>query len=108
VSHRLERLDQVYRDDPVYFITACVHERKDLLATPEIHQAFRVFGEEAGHRNILVGRYVLMPDHVHFFVSLAPDQELSVWMKSLKNALSKTLRNKGHAAPHWQKGFSIT
>ncbi len=26
-------------------------------------------------------------------------------MKSLKNTLSKTLRENGHHAPHWQKGF---
>ena len=26
-------------------------------------------------------------------------------MKSLKNYLSKTLREEGVAAPHWQKGF---
>ena len=25
--------------------------------------------------------------------------------RSLKNSLSKTLRQQGHAAPHWQKGF---
>ena len=26
-------------------------------------------------------------------------------MKSLKNSLSKTLRQQGHLSPHWQKGF---
>jgi REP element-mobilizing transposase RayT len=28
-----------------------------------------------------------------------------MWVKSLKNALSKTLRMQGVGAPHWQKGF---
>ena len=32
-------------------------------------------------------------------------QPLSDWMKSLKNALSKTLREMQVPAPHWQKGF---
>jgi putative transposase len=46
-----------------------------------------------------------MPDHLHLFVALAPDQRLSLWMKSLKNSLSKTLRSLAVESPHWQKGF---
>ena len=50
--------------------------------------------------------YVLMPDHVHAFVGLDDRQiDLSGWMKSLKNTLSKALRFDGIAAPHWQKDF---
>jgi putative transposase len=30
---------------------------------------------------------------------------ISVWMKSLKNTISKTLRENGVAPPHWQKTF---
>jgi REP element-mobilizing transposase RayT len=53
-----------------------------------------------------VGRYVLLPDHAHFFTAFTPDSpSLSWWMKSWKNALSKTLRRNGAPAPHWQKGF---
>ena len=47
-----------------------------------------------------------MPDHIHVFV--ATDDEkitLSEWMKSLKNAISKTLRLSGVDAPHWEKTF---
>jgi putative transposase len=52
-----------------------------------------------------VGRYVIMPDHLHLFVAVDSLLELSQWMKSLKNTLSKTLRTKGEPSPHWQKGF---
>jgi putative transposase len=31
--------------------------------------------------------------------------DLSSWIKSLKNALSKTLRAQDVSPPHWQKGF---
>jgi len=51
-----------------------------------------------------VGRHVLMPDHLHLFVSV-DEISLSNWVKSLKNALSKSLRGLGCEAPHWQKGF---
>ena len=49
---------------------------------------------------------MLMPDHVHAFVAI-DDQKISLseWMKSLKNALSKTMRSKRIPAPHWQKTF---
>jgi len=53
-----------------------------------------------------VGRYVIMPDHLHLFVSM-DDQRimLSAWMKSLKNMASKALRLNGIPPPHWQKTF---
>ena len=53
-----------------------------------------------------MGSYVLMPDHFHAFVAL-DDKKVTLvnWMKSLKNAMSKTMRSVGIAAPHWQKGF---
>jgi REP element-mobilizing transposase RayT len=47
-----------------------------------------------------------MPDHAHLLVGFAPDSlGLSSWVKSLRNALSKTLRAMKVRSPHWQKGF---
>jgi REP element-mobilizing transposase RayT len=47
-----------------------------------------------------------MPDHIHLFAGFGPESiSLSAWMKSLKNAISKTLRNATFVGPHWQKGF---
>ena len=47
-----------------------------------------------------------MPDHLHAFVALDGERiDLSTWVKSLKNALSKQLRKSGFSSPHWQKGF---
>jgi len=47
-----------------------------------------------------------MPDHLHAFVATG-DQKitLSLWMKSLKNSTSKSLRRKRVVAPHCQKTF---
>jgi REP element-mobilizing transposase RayT len=70
-----------------------------------MHDSFRHFSILAQERNILVGRYVIMSDHVHFFVYFGDAMQISVWMKSLKNSLSKTLRCLGKLAPHWQKGY---
>jgi len=47
-----------------------------------------------------------MPDHLHAFVALDGNRvQLSNWVKSLKNMLSKQLRRSGISSPHWQKKF---
>ena len=103
---RLHRLEQVCVESPVFFITFCTEGRKAFLAHSRIHAAFVHFCNEAMQRDLFVGRYILMPDHVHLFVKLPPPSDnLSNGMKSLKNSLSKELNEIGLAAPHWQKGF---
>ncbi|MFU8893968.1 MAG: REP-associated tyrosine transposase [Luteolibacter sp.] len=103
---RLTRLPFVFTENPVYFITACTQGRRPLLSNPETHAVFRDFCILARDHGVLVGRYVLMPDHLHLFVCIPPgDIGLSAWMKSLKNALSKHWRGQGIKSPHWQKGF---
>ncbi len=53
-----------------------------------------------------MGRYVLMPDHLHLFAAFAPGApQLSKWMAALKGALSAVWRAQGRRAPFWQKGF---
>lgn len=104
--NRLTRLDTVFTENPVYFITACTEQRRHLLANDAAHEVFVRFCSLAGSRGVMVGRYVLMPDHLHLFVCIPPGATgLSNWMKSLKNTLSKHWREQGIEAPHWQKGF---
>ena len=103
---RLTRLDWVYTEEPIYFVTACIANRRHLLAEDSVHVVFRDFCKASHHRGVLVGRYVLMPDHFHLFVCIPPGAlGLSGWMKSLKNTLSKHWSNQGISSPHWQKGF---
>src|ERR1051326_8712131 len=103
---RLHRLAHIFAGCPLYFLTFCTHQRASLLSNDFIHIALIDFFRAAKDRGIYVGRYVLMPDHAHLFVSVgAAGPALSVWIKSLKNYLSKTLRQNGQPAPHWQKGF---
>jgi putative transposase len=105
MKERLTRLDRIYKEAPIFFITCCTPERKKTLANASIHQSFQDFCQLAEERNILVGRYVIMPDHLHFFVHLAEPMKFSIWIKSLKNSLSKGLRENDVPAPHWQKGY---
>jgi putative transposase len=104
--YRLHRLSQVFDTNAIFFINACTYERRPLLANAEVHRAFVEFCRTGLGRGAGVGRYVLMPDHVHLFVSFAASHPgLSVWVKSLKNSVSKCLRRQGVESPHWQKGF---
>jgi REP element-mobilizing transposase RayT len=105
MKERLSRLDKIYGDAPIFFITCCTEQRQKTLAHAQVQQAFQVFSTRAVEKNVLVGRYVIMPDHLHFFVHLPEPSNLSTWIKSLKNALSKTLREMSVPAPHWQKGY---
>ena len=87
-------------------MTACTHERQRILNKTDVHQQFAEFGKEGEARGAWLGAYVLMPEHLRAFVVIDDERlNLSRWIKSLKNAVSKVLRGKGIRPPHWQKGF---
>ena len=100
------RLRWVFTEAPIYYITACAYKRRQILDRPDVHNSFIRFGLSASEYGVHVGRYVLMPDHIHFFAGFGPDSvSISSWMKSFKNTLSKTLNRATILGPHWQKGF---
>lgn len=106
MGERLKRLDVVYQDSPIYFVTACAAKRGHLLANRIIHNAFETFASSSSNHGAWVGAYVLMPDHLHLFVAIDDEKiTLSKWIKSLKGTLSSKLREQRSAAPYWQKGF---
>ncbi len=106
MPERFARLERIFVRAPIYFVTACTAARQALLATAEAHSALIEFAERGEALGAWMGAYVLMPDHLHAFVALDDERiSLSSWMKSLKHALSKTLRSGGVTSPLWQKGF---
>ncbi len=106
VPERLRRLAYNFQRLPIYFITACTHERRRILNSADVHERLIAFGQEGESKGAWLGAYVLMPDHVHLFVVIDDERlRLSTWIKSLKNTLSNTIRTKGIQPPHWQKGF---
>jgi putative transposase len=106
MPERPRRLNETFLQLPIYFITACTHKRQPCLNNLDIHQRLTEFGKAGEERAAWLGAFVLMPDHLHAFVIINDEQlKLSTWVKSLKNALSKVLREKDVPSPHWQKGF---
>ena len=64
----LHRLDQIWVDSPIYFITMCTKDRRAVLARDEVTEILIEEWRAAHERHgWAVGRYVIMPDHVHFF-----------------------------------------
>ena len=91
---------------PVYFITFNTYKRQSLLARDEVHKAFCVFFAKAQERDVAVGRYVIMPDHVHLFAAFPMDGiALPRWVQSLRNVIGKKLLQLGIPKPYWQEGF---
>ena len=54
--------------------------------------------------NVVVGRYVIMPDHLHFFVCGDERFRLGDWIKGLKRAISAA-HSKEVRRDLWQPGF---
>ena len=64
----LQRLERSWVEPPIYFITTCTEKRHSILAQQPIAEILLEEWRAAENRHgWLVGRYVIMPDHVHFF-----------------------------------------
>lgn len=90
---------------PLIFLTVAVNGRRPLLNRDAIHQLLRSLWSDA--RDWKVGRYVLMPDHVHLFcapTSLAPQVSLSSWMAYWKRTSTRSWPFSGEK-PIWQKDY---
>ena len=98
---RLHHVFQRY-DPPLYFVTFNTHKRRKLLANALVHSELIRFAQKGQLRGIALGRYVIMPDHIHLFVRGNLDFSLRQWVRMLKRVLSKEIIS---ARPHWQHGF---
>ena len=100
------RLDIIFPRNPVYFVTCCAYRRRPRLANDPVHEAFVRFGKLAQNDfGIAVGRYVILPDHLHFFVALPDDIRLGGWVGTFKRVLTRSLESSGSGDPIWQRGF---
>jgi putative transposase len=86
----------------IIFVTVCTHLRSPLLANHLVHETLRRLWFDSSHW--IVGRYVLMPEHVHLFVVRAGKGTASVkkWISWWKRELTIQL-NLGSG--RWQEDF---
>ena len=102
---RPPRLPTLFADHgtPLFFVTCCIEERKHVLASNAVHAAFCAFAQrDQDDFGVAVGRYVLMPDHMHLFLRLPPSMRLSDWVRQVKRTLTLTWAPK---TASWQRGF---
>lgn len=107
----VEQIQQVYRarePGPVHLVTVCTGDRRTFLTTPDaigiLTAAWRVSPRLSGWS---IGRYVVMPDHLHFFVHAErPLKPLGEFIEDWKTWTARLLTDvMGVPPPVWQEGF---
>ena len=88
----------------IVFLTICTKNRDPRLATTDAHNLIIDSWERADSWR--VGKYVIMPDHIHLFCSpnKIPIPSLKSWVQYWKKEVSRAWSNKDDL-PIWQKGY---
>jgi len=112
VYKHLRRLESVWIEPPLYFLTICVAGRRPILANDQAFDILRgEFGAARERYGWTVGRFVVMPDHLHFFCmsdDLPDSSSLSRFIGGFKQWSAKRIVHaKGVSPPLWQEQFSI-
>jgi putative transposase len=95
-------LSSAHNRSALVFLTICTDRRKPILAHDDVHDLLLASWKKADAW--LVGRYVLMPDHVHLFCSPNDTEpvSLSKWVQFWKSQSSSRWPRRGEQ-PIWQK-----
>ena len=86
------------------YVTLCVVNRRPLLARPDIVALLQDCWRKANHW--LVGRYVIMPDHLHLFCAPTklPITPLKQWVRFWRAEATRHWP-RPHEKPIWQRDF---
>ena len=98
---RLRRLHRVFDPSPSFFLTLCTDGRVNALDDMAVFDRVRSFtAESLGRYRVFVNCFVLMPDHVHLILTVAPDAKTTIgaWVKAFKAMVAR------HEF-RWQAGF---
>jgi len=97
-------MHQRFNTPIIVFLTVCTKDRRPILANGAAHELLRLAWIEA--RLWMVGRYIIMPDHIHLFCAPAElaVQPLIKWVSFWK---SQAARNwaRSKQLPIWQRHF---
>ena len=88
----------------IIFLTVCTRYRKPLLANDEAAQL--VIGSWQAANFWRVGRYVIMPNHIHLFCApnTSSPQPLKKWIEYWRNQVTRTWPHRTQI-PIWQREF---
>jgi REP element-mobilizing transposase RayT len=82
IKGRPPRLGQIFQTyaPPLFFVTICTIHRQKIGDLEAAHHAFEAYIRRARDEfGVVVGRYVMMPDHIHLFVRGNNDFNLARW-----------------------------
>lgn len=88
----------------ILFVTICSKDRKKILASEHVHRVILDAWRNAD--GWAVGRYVIMPDHIHLFCAprnIYPES-LKLWARKWKALATKQWPNRTDY-PIWQTDF---
>ncbi|MEA1927809.1 MAG: transposase, partial [Candidatus Auribacterota bacterium] len=124
MNHKhLKRLDRIWKDTPIFYITNCTFKRNIILDHKEIAEILISEWREAKDRHgWAIGSFVIMPDHVHFFCcpasrAISLSSYIGIWKQWTSKRISRELTavaaivDRGQSGPDfipqpiWQKGF---
>ena len=107
-SH-LKRLSNVWLENPLYFITVCTAKRRPILLSAGIPDILVGSWQRSAEINgWVIGRYIVMPDHAHFFARRLPaGKTLNGFMRDWKRWTANQIIGVGEGltAPVWQPEF---
>ncbi len=106
----LKRLTRVLPENPMYFITCCCKQRVPILDDSVAHEIlFDEWSNSRERHGWHIGKYVIMPDHVHFLASPSPDaKSLSKFMQAWKQWTSKRMAFRFPMVQFGKRNFSTT
>ncbi len=93
-----------FNEPAIVFLTVCTKDRKRLLAVPEV--VALLLDSWRGATSWQVGRFIVMPDHLHLFCAPAeaPMRPLAQWVRYWKTLASRRWPRAAEQ-PVWQLDF---
>jgi REP-associated tyrosine transposase len=97
-------LSSLERPVIILLLTICTKNRKRILACDEMHRLLRAAWDV--HDDYPVGRYVIMPEHIHVFIGENNTSFVSVadWVAKWKGYVTRRWRRSSDR-PIWQRSF---
>ena len=94
-----------FTEHPLTFFTICTNQRKRLLDNNAVHIILRdVWTASKDRDGWFVGRYIIMPDHIHFFAMPSRSHKpIATWIKTWSaRRISKEMET---PSPIWQADY---
>jgi len=107
IKGRPPRLPEIFQSigQPLFFVTMCTLHRTKFTSLTVVQECLRQYAHRGTTEfNVAIGRYVVMPDHLHLFVRGDDNFVLASWVKGLKRTISERLTSADKSF-RWQPGF---